>query len=231
MTKHKNDKGRPHKGQYVAYLRVSTQEQGKSGLGLEAQAETIRRHIELAGGNLFQTFTDIESGGNDDRDQLTRAISRCKTEGLTLIVTKLDRLTRDAAYALELRKNGLKLVICDQPDGGELLYGINAVLGQHERSMISERTIAALAAAKARGVILGSRNIKKVSRAAAVARTAKAQRQAKKVYPIIEHIRSLGITTLRGIASELSQRKGADTARGGAWSAQQVSNVIARCEA
>ena len=216
---------------FIAYQRVSTREQGKSGLGLEAQAAAIGRFIEGAGGDLVETFTDIESGAHDDRPQLLAAIARCKAEGLTLIASKQDRLTRDAAHAFQLKKMGIEIVCADRPGGDDLMYGIDAVLGQRERTTISERTIAALAAAKARGVILGSRNIKKVSRAAAVARTAKAQRQAKKVYPIIEHIRSLGITTLRGIASELSQRKGADTARGGAWSAQQVSNVIARCEA
>ena len=215
---------------FIAYQRVSTREQGKSGLGLEAQAETIRRHIELAGGDLVETFTDIESGAHDDRPQLLAAIARCKAEELSLIVAKGCRLTRDAAFAFFLRKVGIEIVICDQ-SGSTLEYGMRAVFDQEVRESISERTIAALAAAKARGVILGSRDIKKVSRAAAVARTAKAQCQAEKVYPIIEHIRSLGITTLRGIASELSQRKGADTARGGAWSAQQVSNVIARCEA
>ena len=216
---------------FIAYQRVSTREQGKSGLGLEAQAAAIGAYLLNTGGDLVETFTDIESGSHDDRTQLNLALEECQATGATLIAAKQDRITRNAGYWFIIKKLGIDIVCCDNPTGAELLSGVNAVLGQHERWLISERTKAALAAKKARGEHLGSRDIRKVAAASAAVRSRQAQERAEIIYPIIEHLRQLGITTLRGIARELEQRKNCETARGGRWTATQVSQVIARCEA
>ena len=212
---------------FVAYQRVSTREQGKSGLGLEGQAEAIYRAVSFAGGEISETYIDIESGAHNDRPELAAAIAKCRAAGMTLVVAKLDRLSRDAAYLLALQSTGLELMVADSPSMGALEYGIKAVFAEQERRQISERTIAALAAAKARGVKLGSRNIQKVSAAGVAARQAQARAHAEIILPIIERIRGLGITSLRGIAAELNERKGAETMRGGSWSAQSVKNVLA----
>ena len=216
---------------FISYERVSTREQGKSGLGLDAQMDVISRFIAGAGGDLVEAFIDVQSGADETRPQLKAAIEMAQATGASLIVSKQDRLTRDAGHWFAMQKLGIEIVCCDNPTGAELLSGVNAVLGQHERRLISERTKAALAAKKARGEHLGSRNIHKVAAASAVVRSQQAQERANLIYPIIEHIRSLGVTTLRGIARELEQRKGTDTARGGKWTATQVSQVLARCEA
>lgn len=212
---------------FISYSRVSTREQGASGLGLEGQAEAIDRAVQFEAGEILETFTDIESGKNNDRPELGQAIARCRELGATLVVAKLDRLSRDAAFLLALQSTGLELLVADSPTMGALEYGIKAVFAEQERRQISERTTAALAAAKARGVQLGSRDIRKVSAAGVAARQEQAQAHAAMIMPVIEAIQDLGVTSLRGIARELEQRKGAPTMRGGKWSPQQVKNVMA----
>jgi|TARA_Y100000034_G_scaffold4005_2_gene4753 DNA invertase Pin-like site-specific DNA recombinase len=216
---------------FISYQRVSTREQGKSGLGLDAQMDVISRFIAGAGGDLVEAFIDVQSGADESRPQLQAAIAFAQANQVAIIVSKQDRLTRDAGHWFAMQKLGIEIVCCDNPTGAELLSGVNAVLGQHERRLISERTKAALAAKKARGEHLGSRDIRKVAAASAAVRSRQAQERAEIIYPIIEHLRQLGITTLRGIARELEQRKNCETARGGRWTATQVSQVIARCEA
>ena len=212
---------------FIAYRRVSTREQGASGLGLEGQSEAIDRAVSFEGGEILKTFTDIESGKNNDRPQLNAAIIAAREAGATLVVAKLDRLSRDAAYLLALQSTGLELLVADSPQMGPLEYGIKAVFAEQERRQISERTRAALQAAKARGVTLGSPDIKKASQAGLKARQEQAKAHAEAIMPVIEQIQALGITSLRGIARELDQRKNAETSRGGSWSAQQVKNVMA----
>jgi len=217
---------------FIAYTRVSTQEQGKSGLGLEAQAEAISRFIAFDDFNLIETYTDIASGKDSNRPQLLAAIAHCKKEKATLIVAKLDRLTRIAAFALGLVDKGLPVVICDCPTAGPLEYGFRALIAEEEGRKISERTKAALAAAKARGQVLGNPNVADISKLGVKVNVEKAERHARHNYEIITIIREkLGVSSFRGIARELENRKDAVTSRGGVWSAQQVSNVIARCEA
>jgi DNA invertase Pin-like site-specific DNA recombinase len=216
---------------FISYQRVSTREQGKSGLGLEAQLETIGRFIAGAGGDLIDTFVDVQSGADETRPQLQAAIDLAQATGATLIAAKQDRLTRDPLHWFTMQKLGIKIITCDNPTGAKMLAGIQAMFGENERELISMRTKAALAAKKARGEHLGSRDMGKVQAAAAAQRSRQAQERASLIYPIIEHIRSLGVTTLRGIARELEQRKNCETARGGRWTATQVSQVLARCEA
>jgi len=139
--------------QYVAYYRVSTDKQGIKGLGIEAQQADVNRFLQ--GIKPIATFTEVESGGNNKRPELHKAIQHCITHNATLLIAKLDRLSRNVLFIETLRANGVKFVCCDMPDANEFVIGIMAQLAQYERKMISERTKKALAALKDRGVKLG----------------------------------------------------------------------------
>src|SRR6195952_1585041 len=140
---------------FVSHLRVSTERQGRSGLGLEAQRRAVADF--LAGGSWRHVaeLVEVESGSRDNRPRLSEAMALCRLHGATLIIAKLDRLSRDAAFLLNLQKAGVRFVAADMPEANELVVGIMAVVAQAERKMISTRTKAALAAAKARGTKLG----------------------------------------------------------------------------
>lgn len=140
---------------YVAYLRVSTQQQGHSGLGLEAQQAAVRAFVGDPA-QLLGEFIEVESGKKNARPQLQAAMSLAKARGATLLIAKLDRLSRNAGFIFQLRDAGVDFVCCDMPDANTLTVGIFAVLAQHERELISQRTKAALAAKKAQGAQLGS---------------------------------------------------------------------------
>ncbi|MFD3002854.1 recombinase family protein [Pontibacter toksunensis] len=140
---------------YVAYYRVSTKGQGQSGLGLEAQRVAVRRFIKI-GEEILEEFTEIESGKRDSREQLQAAIALAKFRQATLLIAKLDRLSRNAGFIFTLRDSGVDFVCADMPEANTLTIGIFAVLAQHERELISQRTRAALQAKKAQGFQLGS---------------------------------------------------------------------------
>jgi len=141
---------------FVAYYRVSTARQGRSGLGLEAQREAVRAFMGGSTRELAEAFTEIESGKHDDdRPQLARALDACRLTGAVLVIAKLDRLSRDAHFLLGLEKAGVEFVAADMPNANRLTVRLMAVIAQEEREMISARTKAALAAAKARGTKLG----------------------------------------------------------------------------
>jgi DNA invertase Pin-like site-specific DNA recombinase len=139
---------------YVTYLRVSTQKQGQSGLGLEAQRFAVQTFSQ--GATLLGEFVEVESGKKNQRPQLAAAIALAKTKGATLLIAKLDRLSRNAGFIFQLRDTGVDFLCCDMPDANTLTVGIFAVLAQHERELISQRTKAALAAKKAQGAQLGT---------------------------------------------------------------------------
>jgi len=139
---------------YVAYYRVSTKTQGQSGLGLEAQRETVARFT--GSHDVVGHYTEVESGGKDARPILAQAIERAQTEDATLLIAKLDRLSRDAAFIMTLRNTGVRFVCCDMPEANTLTIGIMAVMAQHEREIGQRRTREGLQAAKARGVVLGN---------------------------------------------------------------------------
>jgi DNA invertase Pin-like site-specific DNA recombinase len=139
---------------YVSYLRVSTQKQGQSGLGLEAQRVAVKRYIK-EGSLILSEFVEIETGKKDDRPQLLKAMEYTRQQEATLLIAKLDRLSRDAAFIFTLRKAGVDFVCADMPQANTLTIGIFAVLAQHERELISTRTKAALAAKKDRGEKIG----------------------------------------------------------------------------
>ena len=141
--------------QYIAYYRVSTQKQGNSGLGLEAQRSDVSRFVER-GGTLIADYQDIESGKKNDRPNLIKAIEECKKRNATLLIAKLDRLSRNASFIFTLHDSKIKFVCCDMPDANSITIGIMAVLAQDERERTSQRTKAALAELKRKGVKLGS---------------------------------------------------------------------------
>lgn len=141
--------------QYIAYYRVSTQKQGSSGLGLEAQRSDVSRFIER-GGTLIADYQDIESGKKNNRPNLLKAIEECKRRNATLLIAKLDRLSRNASFIFTLRDSKINFVCCDMPDANSITIGIMAVLAQDERERTSQRTKAALVELKKKGVKLGS---------------------------------------------------------------------------
>jgi DNA invertase Pin-like site-specific DNA recombinase len=208
---------------YIAYYRVSTDKQGRSGLGLEAQQEAVAPYRD----QITHSFTEIESGSDNHRPQLAAAIAMCKSTGATLLIAKIDRLSRDAGFLLTLRSSGLAIMAADMPHVGTLEFGIRAVFAQHEREEISRRTKAALAAAKARGQKLGSPNPR--AGGLAVSTHLRAQKAATiaKVMPIVRDLQQLGMTTTRQIAQGLTER-GIPTATGATtWHSAQVSRLLA----
>jgi DNA invertase Pin-like site-specific DNA recombinase len=209
---------------YIAYYRVSTDKQGQSGLGLEAQQAAVASYRD----SIIAEFTEIESGKVDQRPQLALALEQCRKHNAAILIAKIDRLSRDAAFLLALRKAGVDIVAADMPHAGTLEFGIRAVVAQHEREEIARRTKAALAAAKARGVRLGSPN---PSAGGAVTAQA-ADDYAANVAPIVLSIvAKMGAASLRAIAKQL-QAESVQTPRGGTtWSPSQVSNLLQRLAA
>ena len=212
---------------FVAYYRVSTERQGKSGLGLEGQRKAVLDFINGGRVNLIAEFTEVETGKRNDRPELDKAIKLCRKERATLAIAKLDRLARNVAFIANLMDAGVDFIAVDMPYANPLTVHILAAVAQHERGMISERTKAALQAAKARGVKLGSPDPGKGSRAGVTAHKAKADRFAANVAPVIGEIEGSGVRTLAGIAKALNAR-GIATARGGDWYPATVRNVVLR---
>lgn len=212
-------------GKFVAYYRVSTKRQGATGLGLDAQRQAVAAYLD--GGSLVGEFTDIESGRKDDRPELARAIALAKRQKATLVIAKLDRLSRRLSFVASLMESGVRFVAVDNPSANELTIHILAAVAEAERKAISERTRSALAAAKRRGVILGNPKLARARDAATRAAQDSAARFADNVLPVIHGIQRSGATTLRDIASALNAR-GIPSRRGGVWSAATVSRVLAR---
>ena len=222
---------------FVAYERVSTARQGASGLGLEAQRNAIDSFAALRQATILARFTEVESGKTADRPELTRALHLARVTGALLIIAKLDRLSRNAAFLLTLRDSGVKFLACDLPEANELTIGIMALVAQAEREAISRRTKEALAVAKARGVRLGNPNgaeaLRRAGKGAVALRAAvvaNADRHAMDLAPVLEELRAQGVTSLRGIAAELN-RRGMQTRRGGVWQVSNVGNLLRRVNA
>lgn len=222
------------KGKFVAYYRVSTAKQGQSGLGLEAQREAVRNHLNGGDWHLIGEFVEVESGKRSDRPKLHAALRLCRSTKATLVVAKLDRLARNVAFVSALMEAKVKFVCVDMPDANNLTVHILAAVAEAEAAMISARTKAALAAAKARGTkqIGGQRGDFRIKSVAAKGhaaglkvRQAKAAERKADWMPVIEDITASGVVTLLGIAAELNAR-GFTTARGGKWTATAVSRVV-----
>jgi DNA invertase Pin-like site-specific DNA recombinase len=219
-------------GNFVSYLRVSTDRQGRSGLGIEAQRAAVAAYLAGFGAAPLVEFVEVESGKHSDRPELAQALTECRLRRATLIIAKLDRLARDAHFLLGLQRSGIAFTAADMPNANRLTVGIMAMVAEEERRAISERTRAALAAAKARGVKLGGRpeNLKNTDlgrQRAADARRGKTAARARDLAPVIEAIRAEGITSAAGIAKALNDR-GIPTIRGGKWQAVQVQRLLSR---
>lgn len=221
-------------GAFVAYSRVSTARQGKSGLGLEAQREAVTSYLNGGNWSLVAEFTEVESGKRSDRPELAKAFQACRVYGAKLVIAKLDRLSRDAHFLLGLEKAGVDFVAADMPHANRLTVGIMAMVADEERRMISQRTKAALAAAKKRGVKLGGDRGVRLSRAARKAgreaQVTRANERAADLAPIIHELKRGGVASLSSIARALTERR-IPTPRGGSqWTATQIARTVARID-
>jgi DNA invertase Pin-like site-specific DNA recombinase len=217
---------RPAIRQFVAYYRVSTERQGRSGLGLDAQRSAVLDYIN-GGAELVGEFTETESGKRSDRPELVKALEACRRKKARLVIAKLDRLSRNLAFIATLMESGVEFVAVDNPHANKLTVHILAAVAQHEREMISERTKAALAAAKARGKRLGNPRLVIAAQRGTAAVKAAAGLFAANVLPVIREIQAAGATSHNAIATKLNARN-IRTARGGRWTHVQVGAVLAR---
>ena len=223
--------GQPHAGKYVAYYRVSTDEQGASGLGLEAQREVVMDHLNGGNWSLIGEYTEIESGTRrklKKRPQLRAALKQCAKEGATLVVAKLDRLARDVQFIAELLNGKVKFVCCDMPEADKTFLQMMAVFAEHEARRISARTTEALAALKKRGVKLGSPDPSKGNERAGKVLKADADEFAATVMPHVREIMAAGHTTLRDIALALERRNIKTRTGNEQWFPSQVANLLKR---
>ena len=222
-------------GKFIAYYRVSTTKQGNSGLGLEAQKSMVQSYLNGGSWLLLDEFKEIESGKKDDRPELLKAIRLCRLKNAKLIVSKLDRLSRDLHFITSLQKSGIKFVVAENPDMNDLTVHIFAAMGQHERQLISQRTKDALVQAKRKGVVLGNPVFRKGcqipgSGDTTLARKAKSDRAneyALEMRVIIDDIKNNGNVSLRSIAEELNNR-GFATRRKCKWTANSVRLCLLR---
>ena len=228
---------------YVGYCRVSTDGQGQSGLGLEAQEATIRRHLRDDDRLLLPMMVEVESGRRTDRPVLRKALDRCRLMGATLLVAKLDRLARDSAFVRTLMRAGVPVEFCDLPATkgatGSFLLGIMAEVSQLEAGLISERTKAALGQLKTRGVALGgdrgfrhtADDARRYGAEGGAKLSAKADVAALSAADLIAEVQSkLGAAASLNAVAKALNAEGAQTPRGGAWTATAVKRALARIE-
>ena len=228
-------------GKFISYLRVSTDKQGKSGLGIEAQREAVERYLNGGRWKVVAEYVETESGRRADRPKLAAALAHAKAIGAKVVFAKLDRLTRNVDLLRSLVASGVDLVFCDLPSVppgpmGRFLLTQMAAVAELEAGLIGERTKNALAAAKARGVKLGNPNGaralkgKQVGNADAVAKLkANADQRAADIRGIVEDIRRSGVTSVRGIAEELAAR-GIRAPRGDTWHPTAVARLLNRLQ-
>jgi DNA invertase Pin-like site-specific DNA recombinase len=215
-------------GKFVAYYRVSTQRQGRSGLGLAAQKETVLNYLNGGSWQLVAEFTEVESGKRSDRPEFAKALAACRLHRATLVIAKLDRLSRNVHFVSSLMEAGVEFVAVDFPQANKLTIHIIAAVAEHEAAMISERTKAALARSKKKlGGYRGVSPSAKHRAKAIAARNERADARAADLADTIKTLQESGAKTLRAIAAGLNQR-GIPTARDGKWSATQVARVLDR---
>ena len=201
--------------QFIAYYRVSTDRQGRSGLGLEAQRQAVCDFL-TGWGELIESFTEVESGRKNDRPQLAAALDACRRHKATLVIAKLDRLARNVYFISGLMESGVEFVAVDMPQANRLTIHILAAVAEHEREMISQRTKVALKAAKSWGIKLGSPEPKKGANIRTQVLQEKADRFAANILPIIHDLQAQGITGSRALSRALNAR-GIQTANQRQW--------------
>ena len=212
---------------FVTYLRVSTARQGESGLGIDAQQAAVDAFAQHHGGVIVGQHIEIESGKRSDRPELAKALHAARKAKATLLVAKLDRLSRNVAFIAAVMDAGVDFIACDQPFASRLTLHILAAVAEDEAARISARTKAALAAAKARGQKLGSPVARETIAAARASLVAKAEARSAGTRQIVTDIKASGVETLTGIAAALSAR-GVKTPRGSAvWYPAQVARLVA----
>lgn len=231
----------------IAYYRVSTAAQGRSGLGLEAQRHAVNALALQRRFNLLCEFTEVESGKKNDRPVLDRALQHARITDATLVIAKLDRLSRNAAFLLTLRDSGVRFLAADVPDANDLTIGVLAVVAQAEREAISRRTKEALSAVRQK-IAVGERHVSARSgkevrtlgspigasafgrmrgdlSLANAAREARSAKRRRDLLPVLEAIRADGHSTWSAVASELN-RRGVSTPRGARWHASTASRYF-----
>jgi DNA invertase Pin-like site-specific DNA recombinase len=216
----------------ITYIRVSTSQQGRSGLGIEAQRQSLRQFAKAEGLELVREFVEVETGKGSDaldrRPQLKAALAAAKRLKCHVAVAKLDRLSRDVHFISGLMAHRVPFVVAELgADVDPFVLHLFAALAEKERSLISTRTRQALAAAQARGVTLGSPKLAQARESAVTAIKAGADQHAANVLPMITEAQKAGATSLRAVAEALNAR-GISTARGGSWHAMSVKNVLDR---
>jgi DNA invertase Pin-like site-specific DNA recombinase len=222
-----------HMRAVIAYYRVSTDKQGKAGLGIEAQREAVRRFVETEGLELMAEHTEVETGKGADaidrRPVLRAALAQARKAKVAVVVAKLDRLSRDVAFIAGMMSQGVPFIVAELgADADPFMLHIYAALAEKERSMIAERTRAALARKKAQGALLGNRtNLQEAAIMGATVNREAADVFAANVLPIVRQIQATGAVSLAAIAEALNAR-GVRTARGGAWHNSTVRNLLAR---
>ena len=217
-------------GQFVTYLRVSTARQGISGLGLEAQRQSVSSYLAGRTRTVQAEFVEVETGKGADalskRPELRRALELCRKSGATLLIAKLDRLARNVHFVSGLIETGVDFIAADMPNANKVMIQMHAVMSEWERDQISDRTKAALAAAKARGVVLGSTgpaNLKRHTQE----RQAAAGAFSARLMPLLNGFASQGLSR-RAIVVQLNDL-GINAPRGGSWSLGQVQRVFMGC--
>jgi DNA invertase Pin-like site-specific DNA recombinase len=218
--------------QAVAYYRVSTRQQGRSGLGIEAQKAAIQRFAEAEGIDIVAEHVEVETGKGADalerRPELAAALANARKAKCPVVVAKLDRLSRDVHFISGLMAHRVPFVVAELgADADPFMLHLYAALAEKERALISQRTKAALAAKKAQGVKLGNPHAADAAVKAQAAHRASADRFAANILPVVDSIRASGISSHAGIAAALNAR-GVNTARGGRWHATTVRNLLTR---
>lgn len=209
---------------YVAYYRVSTAKQGASGLGLEAQRSAVADYVVLNAGLLIAECTEIESGKRNERPKLQEALSLCRKHAATLIIGKLDRLSRSVAFIAGMLEGRIDFVACDMPEANKLTIHIMAAMAEHEREAISARTKAALAAARQRGIQLGTKDGKTLSAIGVAAIKQKARERNAIAKAWISQMHTVGALSYQTISDALNAR-GITAPRGGKWHPEAVRRV------
>lgn len=223
---------------FISYYRVSTKKQGSSGLGLEAQEQAVGSYLKGIDGKLLASYTEVESGKKSDRPELLKALAHCRRSKATLIISRLDRLSRNVAFLSQLMESKVDFLAVDNPTATRLTLHILASIAEHEAKAISERTKAALKAAKARGVKLGShreghwegrehlrmRGLAAATKAAAEVNKKERLSVYSDIIPLVKQLREQGVT-LEEIACKLNEL-GHSTRKGRPWGHVQVLRLL-----
>lgn len=216
--------------QFVAYLRVSTQGQGRSGLGIEAQRDAVVRHAAAVGGDVVAEFVEVESGRKIRRPQLAAALAACRARRCILLIARFDRLARNVHFVSGLMESNVEFVAADMPSVTRFTIHILAAVAEEEARLMSVRTKAAMAVAKTRGTRLGNPNLRPgnavQARTAADAKKAQARARAADLAPVLAEIRAAGVATYCGMAKALTAR-GVPTLSGrGCWDPSTVRRLV-----